>query len=129
MNIWLIATTVWPRKVNHHWVGPVENTWNYHFSFYVYIFHYPCVALVEKTWIMISHFPMCGLNCNVGVVIISKNNIYYNNIIFIIIIIIILLFYNYILIIIYKKTLSQLPAQVLSLLLLLLLYINIIISL
>ena len=35
---------------------------DYHFSFYVYIFHYPCVALVEKTWIMISHFPMCGLN-------------------------------------------------------------------
>ena len=74
---------------------------DYHFSFYVYIFHYPCVALVEKTWIIISHFPMCGLNCNAGVVIISKNNIYYNNIIFIIIIIIILLFYNYILIIIY----------------------------
>ena len=28
MKIWLMATIVWPAKVSHHWVGPVENTFD-----------------------------------------------------------------------------------------------------
>ena len=28
MKIWLAATTVWPVKVSHHWVGPVLNTFS-----------------------------------------------------------------------------------------------------